>query len=212
MQKHWIIRVNDGKNFKNSTLPFWGVKSGNNGSIKTVVSKINKGDVLWFLTSKKYGSKMIGMAEYSNFTEIKPEEITKNNEEQKWEGNEAWNLQLHYCKLINTEEYMIHACIQCCGTILEYDTFKTSVTKDLYEEYKLHSKPTECIDDIEKQMLDLLKNKLKVKHDICAEYASKISNFPTLKDQYIKLQESEINIATEHLSKQIQILSQKINL
>jgi hypothetical protein len=27
IQKHWIVRVGDGKNFKNSKFPFWGVKA-----------------------------------------------------------------------------------------------------------------------------------------------------------------------------------------
>ena len=35
----WIIRVKDGENFRNSKFPFWGVKRGKNGCIKTVVKK-----------------------------------------------------------------------------------------------------------------------------------------------------------------------------
>lgn len=42
----WIIRVNDGENFRNSKYPFWGVKLGKNGNIKTIVKKIKKGDIL----------------------------------------------------------------------------------------------------------------------------------------------------------------------
>ena len=38
-KKFWIIRVKDGENFRNSKFPFWGVKRGKNGCIKTVVKK-----------------------------------------------------------------------------------------------------------------------------------------------------------------------------
>ena len=216
MQQHWIIRVNDGKNFRNSTLPFWGVKSGKNNCIKTVVSKINKGDVLWFLTSKKYGAKMIGMAEYSNYSEVNSEDITKQNQEQKWEGNEEWNLQLHYCNALDTEERNISACIQCCGTILEYDTFKLSVAKDLHEEYKIHKTMSIISDDEEDSMLDetlkLLFQKKEIKNNIRDDYSIKINKFPTLKDEYIKLQNLEIKLATEKLTKQIKLLSDKLKL
>ena len=39
---NWIIRVQDGENFINSKYPFWGVKRGNGGGIKTIVSKLKK--------------------------------------------------------------------------------------------------------------------------------------------------------------------------
>ena len=54
-QKHWLIRVQDGENFRNSKYPCWGVKRGNQDCIKTIVNKFKKGDILWFMTSKKYG-------------------------------------------------------------------------------------------------------------------------------------------------------------
>ena len=28
LQQHWIFRVGDGENFRNSKYPFWGVKRG----------------------------------------------------------------------------------------------------------------------------------------------------------------------------------------
>jgi hypothetical protein len=63
--KHWLIRVQDGENFRNSKYQFWGVKRGSGGGIKTIVNKIQKGDILWFMTSKQYGGKLIGMCEYT---------------------------------------------------------------------------------------------------------------------------------------------------
>ena len=54
--------MNDGVNFCNSKFPFWGVKRGKGGCIKSIVKKIKKGDILWFMTSKKYEGKVIGMS------------------------------------------------------------------------------------------------------------------------------------------------------
>lgn len=140
MPRFWIIRVNDGINFLNSKFPFWGVKSGKNGCIKTIVSKIKVGDVLWFMTSKQYGGKLIGMSEYCGFYDRNDEPLlkinTKTNEEQNWIGDEEWNIQIHYCNLYITEKQNIMACIQCGGIILEYETFKTKIVGDLYEHYK----------------------------------------------------------------------------
>ena len=41
----WIIRVNDGENFRNSKFTFWGVKRGKGGCIKTIVEKIQNGEI-----------------------------------------------------------------------------------------------------------------------------------------------------------------------
>jgi len=45
-ENHWLIRIKDGINFKNSVYPFWGIKKGHNGSIRTIISKIKEGDIL----------------------------------------------------------------------------------------------------------------------------------------------------------------------
>lgn len=139
-KKHWIIRVQDGSNFYNSKYPFWGVKRGKNGCMKTIVKKINPGDICWFLTSKIYGGKIIGMCEYVNFYDRNDEPLvninTMTNSEQNWNGNELWDIQLHYTNLYITEKQNITACIQCAGNILEYNTFKDKVNGDLQEHYK----------------------------------------------------------------------------
>ena len=137
---HWIIRVGDGDNFRNSNFPFCGVKRGKNGCIKTVVKKINQGDVLWFMTSKHYDGKLIGMAKYDTFYDRDNEPLvqlnTKSNEEQNWKGGEPWDIQIHYYDLYVTERQNITACIQCSAIILQYETFKDKIKGDLYEHYK----------------------------------------------------------------------------
>tara|TARA_B100000925_G_C21649340_1_gene320779 strand:- start:75 stop:542 length:468 start_codon:yes stop_codon:yes gene_type:complete len=136
----WIIRVKDGENFRNSKFPFWGVKRGKNGCIKTVVKKINAGDILCFMTSKKYGAKIIGMSEYCNFYDRNDEPLIKintlSNKEQNWIGDEEWDIQIHYCNLYVTERQNIECCVQCGGVILEYETFKNKIKEDLYKHYK----------------------------------------------------------------------------
>ena len=88
---HWIFRVNNGDNFRNSKYPFWGVKRGKNGCIKTIVTKIKPGDILWFMTSKVFGGRLIGMGEYCEFYDRNDEPLlhinTKTNEEQGWKGD-----------------------------------------------------------------------------------------------------------------------------
>ena len=141
-QKHWIIRVKDGENFRNSNYPFWGVKRGcgKNGAQKTVVKKMKPGDILWFLTSKDYGSKFIGMCEYTCFYDRDDEPLiainTKTNADQNWTGDENWTIEIHYTKLYVTEKQNITACIPCGGSILEYETFQHLVNGDLYEHYR----------------------------------------------------------------------------
>ena len=137
---HWIFRVNDGDNFRNSIYPFWGVKRGKNGCMKTIITKIKPGDILWFMTSKAFGGRLIGMSEYCGFYDRNDEPLlhinTKTNEEQGWKGDECWDIQINYFNLYITEKQNITACIQCGSNILEYETFKNKISSDLYEHYK----------------------------------------------------------------------------
>ncbi len=138
--RHWIIRVGNGENFRQSKYPFWGVKRGKNGFMRTMVEKIKPGDIIWFLTSKPYGGKLIGMAEYTGFYDRKEEPLlqihTKTNEEQNWTGDEPWDIQLHYYNVYNTERQNITGCIQCAAVILDYDTFHEKINGNLDEHYK----------------------------------------------------------------------------
>lgn len=152
-QEHFIIRVGDGKNFKNSKYPFWGLKKGN-GSVKTIVSKIKKGDILWFMISKKYGGKLIGMSEYKSYHDRDDEPLiplyTYSNEEQNWEGNEDWSIQINYENLYNTEKQNIEAVVPFSGSILKYETWKgRGLPPDLYNHYnnfKYYAEPIKLND------------------------------------------------------------------
>ena len=50
-----LFRVNDGINFKNSIHQFWGTKRGRANCLKTMVSKMNTGDICMFITNQENG-------------------------------------------------------------------------------------------------------------------------------------------------------------
>ena len=135
-RKHWIIRVKDGENFRNSTYPIWGIKSGRNNSVKTIISKMNSGDILWFMTSKEFGGKLIGMSEYIGFEQITDvNEVQRMSRLQNWQEYANWDLCIYYQNAYNTERQDIQACIQCAANIMEYETFRNRIQDDLYVHY-----------------------------------------------------------------------------
>jgi len=133
---HWIIRVNDGINFSNSIYPFWGVKK----RYKSYVKKFKPGDILWFMTSKPFGGKLIGMSEYTGFYDRNDEPLiqinTYTNKDQNWVGDEDWVIQIHYTNLYNTSKQEIKACIQHQNAIFNYETYKNKIDGNLYKHYK----------------------------------------------------------------------------
>jgi len=137
-KNHWIIRISDGINFKNSKYLFWGVKRGKNDCLKSIVKKFKEGDILWFITNKKNGGKIIGMAEYVNFFDKKDEPLISinsiSNEEQNWTEGE-YDIQIHYKNLYNTEKQNIRGCFVGMSCIFYYDRIKDKIDKNLYNEY-----------------------------------------------------------------------------
>lgn len=145
---HWLIRVGDGKNFRNSTFPFWAVKSKCNKSI--IHNRFNKGDILWFLTSKANGGDIIAMAEYKEYYDRTDEPLlqinTVTDREQNWKGKENHDIEIHYKNLYITEKKtFLKTVIQCPAVLLEYETFKDKGLPDLDEHYKGFIKYAETI-------------------------------------------------------------------
>ena len=136
---HWIIRVGDGENFRNSKYPIWGLKKGN-GSVEGIVKKIKRGDILWFLTSKKYGGILIGMAKFIDYNNRKNEPLvninTVSNKDQNWKGDEEWDIQIKYGNLYEIEKQEIKLCIQCSAIIMNYKNFKSKIDEDLNMHYR----------------------------------------------------------------------------
>ena len=148
---HWLIRIKDGKNFKNGKYSIWGVKRGFNNSIKGVVNKINSGDILWFVTSKPFGGNIIGMAEYIGYYDRKDEPLLKihtlTNEEQGWTGNDDWDIQLNFKNFYDTTKQDFKVCISHCAVIFKINNdFKEkhniNIDFDLhYKNYKFYAEP-----------------------------------------------------------------------
>ena len=134
-RKHWIIRVGDGKNFKNSKHLVWGFSNN-------CVEKIEKGDILWFLTSKPFGGKFIGMAEYVETYNRREETLincsTFSNEEMGWVGGEEgkWYIQILYSNLYDTERQNIYAVLPGQQKVYNYEDYIDKIEDDLYEHYK----------------------------------------------------------------------------
>jgi hypothetical protein len=132
-REHFLIRVGDGINFKNSNYNIWGMKKKYN--------RMKEGDVLWFLTSSKFGGKIIGMAEYYNCYDRTKETLvqinTKSNEEMGWDDkDEKWDFQIEYKNLYNTEKQNITGIIKGSCTIFRYEIHKNEFNYDLYQEYE----------------------------------------------------------------------------
>lgn len=141
MPNHWIIRVGDGKNFKNSKYPFWGMKRGKHGCIKGIINKnFKKGDILWFITSVKSenGGKVVALAEYTEMFDQMDEQLfqykTYSNEEQGWEGDEEWHLQLHYTNYYDAKNCDIKLSLSVPNIIMNYEKFKDKLEKK-YEKF-----------------------------------------------------------------------------
>jgi len=135
IQEHWIIRVGNGKNFKNSKYPFWGLKSG----IKNQSLKINEGDILWFLSNKSNDNKIIGMATFTKLLDKRNEPLiqieTHNCIEQGWDDN-VWELELHYTNLYYTEKQNIKIDAKLGqNPILNYNKNIDKIKVDLYNHY-----------------------------------------------------------------------------
>jgi hypothetical protein len=148
MATHWIIRVGNGKNLDNSKFPFWGVKRG----CLPLVKKMKTGDVLWFMTSKDYGGKMVAFAEFTQYYDRKDEPLlsvhTLSNEEQGWTGDELWDIQIHYVNMYTTEAQNIKAVIQGAFTVIDYDSLseknRSKINGNLrvhYENFKFYAEP-----------------------------------------------------------------------
>ena len=147
--QHWIIRVGDGQNFKNSKKPIWGINRGPNNNIKsTIQNKLTEGDLLWFLTPEQYGKKIIGMAEYTHYYDSEEEPLIKlntyTNEELGWDGEQKWDIQIHYKNLYETEEQNISFTVHNPRSIIDYNTHFRDIEENLqehYNNYKKYAKP-----------------------------------------------------------------------
>ena len=138
-QEHWIICVGDGKNFKNSKYPFWGLKSGKYNNIKNKALTINEGDILWFLCNKSNDNKIIGMATFTKLLDKRDEPLlqieTCSCIDQGWD-NDVWDIELHYTNLYYTEKQNIKIDAKLGQfPIRNYNSNRAKIKEDLYNHY-----------------------------------------------------------------------------
>ena len=104
---HWLVRIGDGNNFKNSSKSnIWGVKSTKN--VINFENLVKCGDVLWFVVSNNNG-KVIAFAEY-----VSHNKRTKTNEELGWEINNNssnWDIEINYKNRMDVEKDNYLTCI-----------------------------------------------------------------------------------------------------
>lgn len=144
---HWLIRVGDAYNLKHGKHAIWGVKRGKNDSVKSRIQKnFNSGDIIWFITNKEHGGKIIAMVEYIDFYDREEETLininTITNEEQCWKGDALWDIQINFKNYYDVEKHNFDISIACAANILSYTTFKEKgkISHDLEMEYQLIKK------------------------------------------------------------------------
>jgi len=144
---HWLIRVGDGYNLKYGKYAIWGVKRGKNDSVKSYIqNRFNSGDIIWFITNKEHGGKIIAMVEYIDFDDREDETLininTITNEEQGWKGDALWDIQINFKNYYDVEKHNFDISIACAANILSYTTFKEKgkISHDLEMEYQLIKK------------------------------------------------------------------------
>jgi hypothetical protein len=110
---HWLFRVGDGTNLKNSSrYQIWGIKSRGSGS-KNFMKNARQGDILWFIKGASHG-RAIAFATYNshNNRQLGPLiDLSLNNEELGWSGGgDISDVEIKYTNLYNI--YNLNICTE----------------------------------------------------------------------------------------------------
>lgn len=138
---HHIVNIGDGKNYRKSIFPFWGLSH----DMRTYINNfLNVGDVLWFCQDLKNELKVIGMAEYTHKYDIVDEPLIPLNiierEKQNWDESTNNEIQIHYKEIYDTSRQNIR--IKMSNQ--EISTYSNEYGGDLYKHYggfKFYGKP-----------------------------------------------------------------------
>ena len=135
---HWLIRVGDGENFKNSSkYNIWGCKSNLS---KTFLKDVTAGDKLWFITNKSQG-QIIAVTLYESHNEriFGPlVDLSMSNDELGWVGDYDLDTEIHYSNLYNISQCDLHINLKARNSIIRYVNDKYNI--DLINEYRYISK------------------------------------------------------------------------
>lgn len=147
-QKNYIFRVGDGENFENSGYDnnLWGISSDNKCSL-SLLKKFNKGDIIWFSTTKgtKYNGKIIAVAEYDNFLDRDKDENKKKkycNENIGWKGDINWNILIFVKNLYDIRHLDIKVVFACSLSLFTYESYikQRNKKEKAYENLETHYK------------------------------------------------------------------------
>jgi hypothetical protein len=131
---HWLIRVDTGDSFKNSSkYNIWGCKSNTS---KSFLKDVQPGDKLWFITNKSKG-KIIAVASFESHNEriLGPLiGLSMSNDELGWSSNSNIDTEIHYKDLYNLDQCELNINIKSTILITKYVNEKYDI--DLDNEYK----------------------------------------------------------------------------
>jgi hypothetical protein len=123
MTTHWLLRIGDGENFKNSLkYKIWGIRSTTPDN-KYFLTNVKSGDKLWFVKSNSHG-KLLAVSSYlsHNKRELGPLlNITMSNEELGWIGNGPYDVEIHYNNLYGLDDCELLTHINGPKTIRKYN-------------------------------------------------------------------------------------------
>ncbi len=112
--KHWILRIGDGINFKNlSKYNIWGINSEISNN-KYFINNVKKDDILF-----KNQWLIVACANFDKITkrELGPIiDISLNNKELGWEKGD-WDLEINYKNLYNIKYCYIFSNVKTISSI-----------------------------------------------------------------------------------------------
>lgn len=133
---HWLIRVGDGDNFKNSSkYKIWGCKSNLS---KSFLKEVNPGDKLWFITNKSKG-KIIAVASFESHNKriFRPLVLLSMSDcELGWTNNSTMDIEIHYTDLYNLNYCELNINLKSIILITKYVNNNNKYDIDLSQEYK----------------------------------------------------------------------------
>lgn len=134
MNRHWLLRVGDGINFKKSSkYNIWGISQ----KWISFQKEVKIGDILWFVINGNKG-KIIAMSTYVSHNErvLGPLINTSfDNNQLGWSGDGNWNIEIKYDNLYNIEDCELFSNIKNQNSVRKYN--KNTININLSEEYKL---------------------------------------------------------------------------
>lgn len=132
MPTHWILHIGDGIHFNaSSSKSIWGMNS-THSTVKGFLSRVTKGDLLWFVKSKTNG-QIVAVATFTGTKEriLGPLiELTLTNSELGWtETDGEWDTEVHYKDLYNLTDCNLISEIKGAAVIRQYnDKCKVDLT------------------------------------------------------------------------------------